>query len=896
METIGVALIARNVETTIKDCVESFIKEVEQCVVVLAGESTDRTPQILKKLQRKYTHLEIYDFSWVDDFAAARNFSFSKLKTDFYLWVDADDTIINAKNLRKLVDNANEEVGAIWFPYHYAHDEFGNVTTLYERERLLRARFGWVWKGRLHETVSPLNPCKFVRSDEVIVKHNHLAGKERHDRNFRILNLMLKENPEDKRIWLYLGHQHFAARDWMESAKWYLKFGTDKGAIPIERYQALCYCSKAMREMKETQAVDVALMGMELFPNYRDAYLELAHSYLMIGDVDKSIHWVTISDLKDIITEPPHIIFINPLEYTFNKYCLLAECYTKKGDFPQAFQYALEAYKVRPVDGAKQNIEYIKRLDTQQRVSDSVKILSVELLKNQELVKLNYLLSATPFWFRDSEDYHSLKAGIEHYTKDIKNEPVIVETEDGVMVNIGSCTDPKGLLEELDNKYDRVTIVSPLPKEETKQISVLSQTDMEQLITSKDGRHIINLKHEPSRLICEYDKVDLKGIKIRMFLGYGLEYWTPQTIKENGCGGSETSAAWLCREFARRECLPILYAADDQVWDGVVYRPASEFQPASVPCHLFISSRIPELFKENIPAKQRWLWFHDVHRGEAFTPEIAERIDVLVLLSKWHANFIKKTYPFLKDAEVIDLDNNPLTYDDCETQGIFYPEATIKRLPKIAIIGDAMDTDRFEKLTEKRIPNRFIYCSSPDRGLEELLNLWSFIKKEIPDAELKIFYGWDYFNSRLGIPSYREYKERIRQLIKQDGIEWCGRVGQEQLAKELMKSSAMVYPPHPFRETYGIAFLEAQAAGVICFYRKNGALGETIGERGIGLEMNAKPEEIASIIASTLRDSEGCGIMRQSARDYAVNRDWGKQADKFLKLYKDLDNGEQEHN
>jgi len=124
-----------------------------------------------------------------------------------------------------------------------------------------------------------------------------------------------------------------------------------------------------------------------------------------------------------------------------------------------------------------------------------------------------------------------------------------------------------------------------------------------------------------------------------------------------------------------------------------------------------------------------------------------------------------------------------------------------------------MDTDRFTKVTVRktaevgtsvdilnsiknigeRISHRFIYCSSPDRGLEELLNLWPLIKKKLPDAELKIFYGWDYFNSRLGIPAYREYKERIRQLIKQDGVEWCGRVGQEQLAEELMKSDAMVY-------------------------------------------------------------------------------------------------------
>ena len=94
---------------------------------------------------------------------------------------------------------------------------------------------------------------------------------------------------------------------------------------------------------------------------------------------------------------------------------------------------------------------------------------------------------------------------------------------------------------------------------------------------------------------------------------------------------------------------------------------------------------------------------------------------------------------------------------------------------------------------EKRVKNRFIWCSSPDRGLEELLNLWPILKKELPDAELKIYYGWEYFNSSLHIPYQREFKERIRALIKQSGVEWCGRVGQSQLPHELAKAEGMIF-------------------------------------------------------------------------------------------------------
>jgi len=111
-----------------------------------------------------------------------------------------------------------------------------------------------------------------------------------------------------------------------------------------------------------------------------------------------------------------------------------------------------------------------------------------------------------------------------------------------------------------------------------------------------------------------------------------------------------------------------------------------------------------------------------------------------------------------------------------------------------------------------------------------------------------------------------------------------------QLANELAKSDVMLYPPpHGFRETYGIAFLEAQAAGVICFYRQNGALGETIGKRGVPLKLDATKEEIVSIIVSTLHNVEKCGKIRESGIDYAMKCSWEVQAEKLLEVYRRLD-------
>lgn len=887
-KSIGVAIIARNVEKTIGNCIKSFADDVDDIVVVMAGESTDKTRELALAASPK---VRLFDFEWIDDFAAARNFSFSKLNTEWVLWVDADDEVYLPENLKVVIEESPQEVGAIWLPYHYAMDEFGNVTTLYERERLMCSKFGWIWKGRIHETASPLAECKYIRSDKVIIRHNHLAGPSRHERNFRILEIINKEDPEDKRIWLYLGHQNFAAQNWMKATEWYLKFATDKDAIAIERFQAMCYCSKAMRMMRDRQAIDVALMAIELFPNYKDGYLELAHSCAMVGDFDKAIHWVSMSEVKDIMIEPPPIIFINPLEYTFTKFMLLSDCYMNKGNFAIAREMAVKAYEVRPLEDLKNHINFIRDMEARNSINNMYKTLAMELLKNKEIVKLEHLIKSTPYWLRDLPDYDQLQSGAEHYLSKVEDKPEILVNEDkSVVFNIANAVNPKEKLEEIEKEHDHITIIAPLPEENRKQINTYSLRDMEDIIQSKPGRHVLNLQREQNRIICEYDKSVPDNLIVRMFLGQGPEYWSPKTINEVGCGGSETSAALVAKEMAKSKCQPFIYAMDTQVWDGVIYRHYSKYNPSAISCHLFISSRQPQVFNDEINALQKWLWVHDIHCREFLSPEVASQLDVIVALSKWHAGHLKRVYPFLKDSEIIDMDNSPLTYEDNWTAHKFYEDATLLKVPRLAIIGDGIDTSRYAQLTEERKRFRFLWCSSPDRGLEELLNLWPLLKEKMPEAELKIFYGWEYFDQTLWIPEQRAFKERIRKLIQQDGVKWVGRIGQLELAKEQMRADAVIYPPpHSFRETYGIAFLEAQAAGMICFYRQNGALGETIGDRGVALRIDMTPEEIAEVISTTLHNTEKCDILRQNGRDYAMKRDWSVQAEKMLNLYKEVE-------
>lgn len=892
MQTVSMALIVRNSEKTIKDCIESFVDVVDQVVVVLGGKSTDSTEAILKELQEKYPIIEIYPFEWCDDFAAARNYSFSKVKSDWVMWVDSDDIIHNASRIKTMADSISPQVGAIWLPYHYAIDEFGNPTTVYERERILRFNCGWVWQGRVHETTAPLTPCQYVRTDEILILHRHLTGQPRGERNFKLLHIMEKEDPNDKRIWLYLGHQHFAGQNWDKAAEYYLKFGTDKETVPLERWQALCYCSRAMREFGDAQSVDVALMAIDLFPEYRDGYLELAHSYYRFNNYDKAIHFAKMANDKELIKDPPALIFVNPLDYTFNRLCLLADCYLRKTDLKTALQYFQDASKYRPIKEVQDAIANVNAMIRRTRVDDAVKVLAVELYNNKEYSKLPSLINAIPYWYRDLPEFAELLAGSQKYTSNLRNiTDSVSDGERSVVVNIGSCLDPIGFLKGIDKNNDHVTVIAPMPGNDSKQINTYAQRDIEEIIASNEGRHLINLQREEKRIFIEYDKKMPTGLIVKIFTGPGYETWNPKKIIEVGEGGSETSAAWVSKELAARNCQPVIYASDNQVWDGVLYRNSQQFNPIYPPCDLFISSRIPDIFNTSINAEKKMLWVHDIHCGDRLSPEVASNIDAIIPLSKWHAKHLMRTYPFLKECEIIDMDGNIETAaDDKYTPNTFYDGAKCFRLPKMAIIGDAILTERYKEYSNiKKHPHRFIWLSSPDRGLEQLLNMWPLIRKSWADAELKIYYGWNYFDNTLFIPAQRDLKSRLRELIKQEGVEWCGRIGQNELAIREMEASFLVYPPpHDFRETYGIAFLECQAAGVVCFYRPTGALGETLGSRGVQLPMEMKQADIVERIISTGNSTTLCNTLREMGRDYAMQRTWGKQTEKILALYKSL--------
>ena len=132
--TISLCMIVKNEEKVLARCLDSIRGFVDEIIIVDTGSDDDT-----KRIARKYTD-KVYDFEWIDDFAAARNYSFSKATMQYCMWMDADDVILDSdrEKLAELKASVTPDIDIIMMRYNTAFDEDGKPTFSYYRERIVR--------------------------------------------------------------------------------------------------------------------------------------------------------------------------------------------------------------------------------------------------------------------------------------------------------------------------------------------------------------------------------------------------------------------------------------------------------------------------------------------------------------------------------------------------------------------------------------------------------------------------------------------------------------------------------------------------------------------------------------------------------------------------------------
>ena len=106
---VSLTMIVKDEENNLSNCLES-VAALDEIVVVDTG-STDRTIEIARSFGAR-----VFEFAWVDSFAAARNEALSHATGDYAFWLDADDVVEpdEREKLRALLAKSHARGGPLW--------------------------------------------------------------------------------------------------------------------------------------------------------------------------------------------------------------------------------------------------------------------------------------------------------------------------------------------------------------------------------------------------------------------------------------------------------------------------------------------------------------------------------------------------------------------------------------------------------------------------------------------------------------------------------------------------------------------------------------------------------------------------------------------------------------
>ena len=185
MITISLCMILKDEEEVLDRCLSSVKGLVDEIIIVDTG-STDATKQIALQ----YTD-QVFDFAWIDDFAAARNYAFSKANKEYCMWLDADDVIEEKDRLDFLTlkNTLTLDTDIVMMRYNTAFDDDGNPSFWYYRERIIRNDQSHPWQGAVHEVITPNGNLLY---SDVAICHRKLGAGDP-DRNLNIYRKLLAE-------------------------------------------------------------------------------------------------------------------------------------------------------------------------------------------------------------------------------------------------------------------------------------------------------------------------------------------------------------------------------------------------------------------------------------------------------------------------------------------------------------------------------------------------------------------------------------------------------------------------------------------------------------------------------------------------------------------------------
>lgn len=825
---ISLCMIAWNEESVLERCLRSVRDHVAQVVVVNTG-STDRTAEIARDLGAEvydFNHVTHPDSFYLDNeeygqkydapgpysgqfclghFANARNFSFSKATQEFIMWLDADDEVIGAENLGLVAGTMqSSRIDVTQLNYDYSVDAAGNVNCRLMRERVIRRNADINWVNPVHEVLIPAN--NRVDNSTVNIRHrrHERVGPVVPNRNYKILAKFYAETKEniDARTLFYFGNEARYLRPDL-AIKLYTEY-VGKSGWPEERATARLALGDLYESRGETQKAYEAFSVATIDDRLNpEGFFGLARVAYAQKDWNQCIKW---TEQGFALGNPASVLPYNPLERTYRPHLIFNVALGAAGRIKDAIVSCDAGLAVVPTDT---NLAYNKRI---------------------------YEASLAP-----------------------EPTPVVVPVPTLALVTIP------------------IDAPSTAPTTDVLAQYALQIWDTVRHSDFDRGRTFLQALPGPilqhplvqgaARWVPTPKATLTTGLDIVIWTGSAWEWWNGNSPNTTGIGGSETAVVCMARELAKLGHKVTCYIDCphmDGIYDGVEYLHFGKMK--DVVCDVFITSRQWQvMLEQNIKARAKFLWVHDIHCGQG-GPELHTaflKLDRVLTLSQWHRDFFMSQYQFL------------------------HPDTMI-------VTRNGIDTSRFAAPPTK-IGKKLIFSSSPNRGLDTLLDVMPQIRARVPETELGIYYGFESWQSAANVYNSAVDKELIANLRKRiddtPGAKYIGRTNQLELAKAFSEASVWGYPTS-FTETSCISAMEAQAGGCVPVATRLAALGETV-QHGVLLDGNAAAADyrnrFVAEVCDLLTNDPRREALAKSAREYALaNLGWDRLASDWQQMFMDV--------
>ena len=283
---VSAVMMVKDEERVLARCLASFKPAWDELIIVDTG-SKDRTEAIAQEFGARFQRFSACNApdGKIRDFSLARNAAIEMATGDFILWMDADD-VLQAGGPEKLRKHAAKgKHSGLQVTIRWGRDSWLQ-TRLFKNDP--RNRF----VGRIHEYPQIHGPLGTDR--EIVVEHlPDKTGKESSgERNLRMCELEVKEDPSNLRALFYYGNALRLAGRYDEAILRYTQYLSMGGNFHCERYMAAHYvscCHYYKAEWKD--AIHAGYQALRIDPRYAETHCLIADCYAELGDYAYARQW-----------------------------------------------------------------------------------------------------------------------------------------------------------------------------------------------------------------------------------------------------------------------------------------------------------------------------------------------------------------------------------------------------------------------------------------------------------------------------------------------------------------------------------------------------------------------------------------------------------------------------